>query len=297
MAKIAIFTERYTIRKSVELTALSNFRLAAFETGHQLDFIFRNEIQLLDYYDGVFIRALTDPLNASYVVARLAQMKGKRILDDPKSIRICCDKVNMYSHLMRNQVPIPETCFLNANEVTKENAIELFESFGVPLVLKAPNSCFSSHVDKVSTPEDFIKIGKKFMRRADRIIVQQYMPSTFDWRVITLNNKIIAIVKYIMPSNCWRIHDKDEDGKAIACDVVGVKKEDVNPRLLQVALMASRSIGEGLYGVDIKEVDDEFFVIEVNDNPNIDAGLEDQYSPNIYKWIIQYLAGEDFEGL
>jgi glutathione synthase/RimK-type ligase-like ATP-grasp enzyme len=37
---------------------------------------------------------------------------------------------------------------------------------------------------------------------------------------------------------------------------------------------------------------DGYFVIEVNDNPNIDAGQEDQYSPEIYKQIIQYLAGE-----
>ena len=31
MARLAIFTERYTIRSAVELTALTNFRLAAFE--------------------------------------------------------------------------------------------------------------------------------------------------------------------------------------------------------------------------------------------------------------------------
>ena len=35
-------------------------------------------------------------------------------------------------------------------------------------------------------------------------------------------------------------------------------------------------IGRGLYGVDIKEVEDRCYMIEVNDNPNIDAGNEDQ---------------------
>ncbi|MBU4484860.1 RimK family alpha-L-glutamate ligase [bacterium] len=297
MAKIAIFTERYTIRRSMELTALSNFRLAAFELGHQLDFLFRNEIKFLDMYDGVFIRALTDPLNASYVVARLAQMKGKRVLDDPRSIRICCDKINMYAHLMKKKVSMPETCFLNVNEVTIENATELFESYGMPLVLKAPNSSFSAYVNKANTPDEFVKIGKKFLRRADRIVVQQYIPSKFDWRIITLDGKVLAIAKYIMPENCWRIHDKDEDGKSIECDVVGVKKENVHPNLIKTALSAASAIGSGLYGVDVKEVDDEYYVIEVNDNPNIDAGMEDQTSPNIYKWIVQYLAGEDFEGL
>ncbi|HEX7021871.1 MAG TPA: hypothetical protein VF171_03370, partial [Trueperaceae bacterium] len=104
MAKIAIFTERYTIRSAVELTALTNYRLAAFELGHQLDFLFKSELKYLGNYDAIFIRALTDPLNASYIVARLAEMRGMRVLDTSESIRICCDKVNMYARLMARGV-------------------------------------------------------------------------------------------------------------------------------------------------------------------------------------------------
>lgn len=106
MARLAIFTERYTIRSSVELTALTEFRLAAFERGHELDFLFKNELKYLRNYDGILIRALTDPLNASYVVARTAEMLGKRVLDHSDAIRICCDKVNMYARLMRSLVSL-----------------------------------------------------------------------------------------------------------------------------------------------------------------------------------------------
>jgi glutathione synthase/RimK-type ligase-like ATP-grasp enzyme len=38
---------------------------------------------------------------------------------------------------------------------------------------------------------------------------------------------------------------------------------------------AANLIGDGLYGVDLKQVGRECYVIEVNDNPNIDAGTED----------------------
>ena len=38
---------------------------------------------------------------------------------------------------------------------------------------------------------------------------------------------------------------------------------------------AASVIGVGLYGVDLKQVGDRCYVIEVNDNPNIDAGNED----------------------
>ena len=46
-------------------------------------------------------------------------------------------------------------------------------------------------------------------------------------------------------------------------------------KAVAVALKAANLIGDGLYGVDVKEVNGDFYVIEVNDNPNLDAGIED----------------------
>lgn len=289
MAKIAIFTERYTIRSSVELTALTNFRLAAFELGHTLDFLFKSELKFLGNYDAVLIRALTDPLNTSYIVARLAEMYGMRVLDQSESIRICCDKVNMYARLMAAGVPMPETRFLDANEVSEDNARELFDALGMPLVLKAPNSSFSAYVDKASTPQDFVKVGKRFLRRSDRLVVQQYMPSDFDWRVITLGGEVLAVLKYLFAQDKWKLMDRGGEGEWAR--TVGVAIEAARPELLTTALQAANAVGASLYGVDLKEVGGDFYVIEVNDNPTIDAGGEDQANPEIYRRIIEYLAG------
>jgi len=282
MARLAIFTERYTIRRSVELTALTNFRIAAGKRGHDCDFLFRSEIMSIPRYDGLLIRALTDPLNTSYVAARLAQVSGLRVIDEPDSILVCCDKVNMYQHLMRAGVAMPDTCFLADDQVTPEQAHELFESYGTPLVLKAPNSSFSAYVEKVHDAASFVKVGKRFLRRADRLVVQQYLPSAFDWRVTILDGKVLSVVKYVMAEGAWRIHDRDEDGNQNLCSVEGVQ--------------AGNAIGRSLYGVDIKEFDDGFMVIEVNDNPNIDAGNEDQNNPEVYRNIVRHLAGEEWEG-
>jgi glutathione synthase/RimK-type ligase-like ATP-grasp enzyme len=46
--------------------------------------------------------------------------------------------------------------------------------------------------------------------------------------------------------------------------------------VVRAALRAARPIGNGLYGVDIKQARGQCYVIEVNDNPNIDAGVEDK---------------------
>jgi glutathione synthase/RimK-type ligase-like ATP-grasp enzyme len=38
---------------------------------------------------------------------------------------------------------------------------------------------------------------------------------------------------------------------------------------------AANLIGDGLYGVDLKQAGQQCYVMEVNDNPNLDAGNED----------------------
>jgi glutathione synthase/RimK-type ligase-like ATP-grasp enzyme len=50
---------------------------------------------------------------------------------------------------------------------------------------------------------------------------------------------------------------------------------DAPPGAVDLAVRAANLIGRGLYGVDIKEAQGRFVVMEVNDNPSIEAGYED----------------------
>jgi glutathione synthase/RimK-type ligase-like ATP-grasp enzyme len=69
-----------------------------------------------------------------------------------------------------------------------------------------------------------------------------------------------------------------------------MKRENAPVRLKEVALKACGIIGHGLYGVDIKEANGEYVVVEVNDNPSIYAGYEDLRNTDLYGKIISYLA-------
>jgi glutathione synthase/RimK-type ligase-like ATP-grasp enzyme len=287
VARLAIYTERSTIRSSVELTALSNFRAAAFELGHEADFLFKNELKYLRGYDAVLIRALTDPLNTSYVVARWAELNGIPVLDTAESIRVCCDKVAMYRRLERAGVPFPVTRFLSEDDLNEVNAAALLEELGSPLVLKAPNSSFSAYVDKVANPASFVQVARRFLRRADRVVVQQYLPSAFDWRVITLHGRVLAVLQYRFAPTTWRTMDRAADGSPT--EVRCVPREEAPAALVRTALAASAAIDDSLHGVDLKELDDGYAVIEVNDNPTIAAGEEDQANPEIYGEIVRYL--------
>jgi len=292
MARIGVYIERYTVGRSEEMEALMRLGWEARQLGHRMEFIFRPDMFKIAEFDALFIRALTDPLNSSYVASRTAQLHGLRVIDDPDSIIICCDKINMYRHLMNAGVPMPETVFLAKQDISPEKGEELLASLGSPLVLKAPNSSFSLYVERVSTPRDFARVGKRYLRRSDRVLAQRYVPSEFDWRVGILAGEVLYVCQYQIPKRRWKILSYTESGRVIAGPVKAFEIGQVDPRLLDTARRAAAAIGNGLYGIDLKQRGDDFTVIEVNDNPTIAEGEEDKAAPDVYKRLVRYLAGE-----
>ena len=58
--------------------------------------------------------------------------------------------------------------------------------------------------------------------------------------------------------------------------------------VLDAAIKACSIIGKSLYGVDIKQANGKVYVIEVNDNPSIEAKVEDLYlGKELYMIIMQ----------
>jgi glutathione synthase/RimK-type ligase-like ATP-grasp enzyme len=292
MAHIGVFIERYTVTHSEEMGSLMRLGQVAQRLGHRLDVLFRPDMYKIPQYQALFIRTLTDPLNSTYIASRLAQLHGLRVIDDPDSIMICCDKVHMYRYLLRHGVAMPETLFLQESDLTQEVGAELLDKMGSPLVLKAPNSSFSLYVERVSKPRDFVRVARRFQRRADRVVVQQFVRSDFDWRVGVLAGEVLYVCQYSIPKKHWKILTYTETGRVVSGRVRGYDIAHVDPKLLQTAVEAASAIGNGLYGVDLKQVGGDFVVIEVNDNPTIAEGEEDQKSPRIYERLIRYLVGE-----
>jgi glutathione synthase/RimK-type ligase-like ATP-grasp enzyme len=289
MGQLGIYVERYTISSADEMTALMRLSQVARKFGHRADFLFRPDMYKIPEYDAIFIRALTDPLNSAYVAARTAEIHGIRVLDDPDSIRICCDKVNMYQHLIQNRVPIPETRIINRSDLGPLLAQQLLNDLGSPIVIKAPNSSFSKYVERASTVEEFLSIAQRFLRRADRIVAQQFIKSAFDWRVGVLAGEPLYVCQYIIPKKRWKILTHTPDGRTIIGPVKGIPLEKAPDGLIDCAVKAANAIGSGLYGVDLKQTDTGYLVIEVNDNPTINAGDEDQANGELYERLIHFL--------
>ena len=290
MTRIACFVEKYNFTYSDEAEALQCFKQTAEQMGHEFNFMFRSGLSEIPKYDAVFIRATTDPLYTAYVVSRTAWVLGLRVVDDPESIRICANKIHQYRLFEKYDVPHIPTLFLNKEEFHHRQIEEIFELFGKPVVIKAPYTSFSKYVEKVSCETSFREVAKRFFRRSDYIVVQKFMPSRFDWRVGVLNGEVLYVCKYMMPKGKWK-HGVKRRGKPsfIWGRTVTLKRDNAPQRLKETALKACSVIGKGLYGVDIKEVNGDYVVVEVNDNPSIYRGQEDLRDKDIYEKIIRFL--------
>ncbi len=291
MSRIACFVEKYNFTDPREEAALQNFKQAAEKSGSQFSFLFRENIKDIPNYDAVLIRATTDPLFTSYIVSKTAYEYGLRVIDDPESIKICANKIHQYALFEKYDVPRIPTIFLSKHELHHKKINEVFKTLGKPVVIKAPYTSFSRYVEKAACETSFREIAKRFFKKSDVLAIQKFTPTAFDWRVGVLGNDILYVCKYMIPKGKWK-HGAKLRGKptVIWGRTESLQKKDMPPKLREVALKACSVVGKGLYGVDIKEVNGEYVVVEVNDNPSIYAGYEDSMDQDIYQRIISYLS-------
>lgn len=287
MANLGIFVNRQTVSNAEQLSALLRCRDAAEELGHEADFIFPTEIKRVLKSDGLFIRHNTDPMNMAFVAAKMASLHNIPVIDDPNSIRICADKVNMYYHLQKSDVPIPRTEFLSKKDLTADTGKMLFDRWGTPLVLKEPGTSFSARVEKAKDVAEFLKTGRRFIKMSDWIVAQEFINSRYDWRIGVLDGQLLYACKYIIPPDTFKIQ-ASVNGHLVYCQTESVPTEKIPAAVLETGLKAARSIGNGLYGVDLKECEEKVYVIEVNDNPSLESG-EDTCYPDIYERIVTKL--------
>ncbi|HEY5673209.1 MAG TPA: RimK family protein [Malonomonas sp.] len=263
--------------------ALKNFARAAEQVGFVAEFIGREDFGRLSQFDALFIRETTRVNHHTYRFARRAAAEGLVVVDDPDSMLKCTNKVFLAELLQRHQIAVPKTLIAH-----RGNQGQILEAIGLPCILKQPDSSFSQGVVKVETRSQFKEEIGKLLQKSDLVIAQEFMPTPFDWRIGIFDRKLLFACKYYMASKHWQILKRADGGKLIEGNVETFPVEDVPLAVCRTALKAANLIGDGLYGVDLKQIGKKIYVIEINDNPNIDAGLEDKIlKDNLYLEMMQ----------
>jgi glutathione synthase/RimK-type ligase-like ATP-grasp enzyme len=263
---------------------LRRFVKAAQEAGIRAELIRRSDAADIGEFDALFIRETTYVNGPTYRLARRAATDGLIVIDDPISILRCSNKVFLAELFTRHGIPHPKTF------VAHEDSIgEIAAAVGLPCVLKRPDSAFSRGVTKAENEAELREKALLFLKDSELVVAQSFTASQFDWRIGVLDGHALFACRYHMARGHWQIVSTGSGGHRRYGKVETVSIEDVSPELVSTAVRAANAIGDGLYGVDLKEIDGKFLVIEVNDNPNIDVGYEDAVlGDDLYRRIMQW---------
>lgn len=267
--------------------ALKSFIKAGNELGLDVDLIDKNDFARLLEYDALFIRETTAIDHHTYRFAKRAESEGLVVLDDPDSILKCANKVFLADLLSTHTIPTPKTRLIMRDKPLDFDELE--RDFGFPLVLKIPHGSFSRGVVKAHGRSDLENHCHELFRESAILLVQEYVATDYDWRIGFLNNRPIYACKYFMARGHWQIYNHSSDkakGKSGGFETLAV--HDVPKDIIKTAARAVKLIGDGFYGVDMKRLDNRNVIIEINDNPSIDSGVEDDYlGEDLYRLIME----------
>jgi glutathione synthase/RimK-type ligase-like ATP-grasp enzyme len=250
--------------------------------------ITKRQLAELAEFDGLFIRETTSIDNHTYRFARRAWQEGMPVIDDPISMIRCTNKVFLMELLGQNQVQTPPTVIL-AEDTDLAKAMD---ELGLPLVVKIPDGSFSRGVHKVDKPEEFKRIADELFEETDLLLAQKFLPTEFDWRVGILAGEPLFVCQYRMARGHWQVVKYRPDGSSREGGFRAFELDQAPREVIDVAVRAARPIGEGFYGVDLKQTDNGIIVMEVNDNPNLEHGIEDAVGKDeiwmrLLRWFVE----------
>jgi glutathione synthase/RimK-type ligase-like ATP-grasp enzyme len=267
--------------------AIKKFIKIGRELGIEIELITQQHYVRLPEFDGLFIRETTNIDHHTYRFAKKAEAEGLVVIDDPTSMLRCTNKVYLADLFRTHRVPTPKTWLLHKGNAAHLDRVEA--EAGFPVVIKIPDGSFSRGIVKVHDRRELECKVEELFQKSALLLAQEFLYTDFDWRIGVFNNKALYACRYYMVKNHWQIY-KHGESRTDSGNFSTLPTFEVPKAVLDAALKATLPIGDGLYGVDVKEKDGKGYVIEVNDNPNIDSGIEDKYlGDELYRLIMAEL--------
>ncbi|WP_150805967.1 RimK family protein [Pseudomonas fluorescens] len=266
--------------------ALASFIRVGKGLGIDVELIEKKDYSRIAEYDALLIRETTSVDNHTYRFAKKAESEGLVVMDDPTSILRCTNKVYLTDLLKSHQLGMPATEILYKER--PEDFERVGERLGFPLVLKIPDGCFSRGVIKVESQQALLEATSELFEHSVLLLAQEFFYTEYDWRIGVLNRKPIFACQYFMSKGHWQIYNHKAKGQDINGECRTLAVHEAPRAVVELAVKTANLIGDGLYGVDLKQSGDKVVVIEVNDNPNLDAGIEDAYlQDDLYSLVLE----------
>lgn len=254
--------------------AIQKFIKAADEIGFNSELINVNDFGKIRKFDALFIRETTRINHHTFSFAVKAQQEGLVVIDSPDAILKCNNRIWLARMLMQQQALSHRLSIIE-----KSNLEEEIEKFGYPLIIRNPVRLLEDdRPEIIEGVADLDKVANK----PDIVIAEEVVYPDAAWRVGIFNQDIMFAGKYYVESNMFPYQ--------ISSIYEPWKVDEIPVEVTVAAFKVSDILGPGLYALDIFEKKNKIYIMDIFDNPDINAGKEDQIQPNnMYMNIIRHI--------
>jgi len=280
--KLAILYDKKDKFSPSNPEAIDKFYESAIKHRIYPTIISKNDIMMLRNFDGLFIRDTTHPAHYTYKFSLQGALYGLKVIDSYKAIRRGSNKMWQIAHFEKHGIKHPKSWLLMFNDY-----IGLSRKIYYPVVIKIPDMCCSKGVFLANNQSELLRICLQISKFP--LIAQEFIKTDFDWRIGVFQKQILFACKYHMVPDGWTIITYDNKGNYKEGKHEAVQLHSVPLNVIATVEKCYPMLDEGLYGLDIKETPEGCYVIEINDNCNIDAEVEDSMEGDkIYDKIISF---------
>ena len=240
--------------------------------GVEVEPITKKDLARLAEFDALFIRETTSIRNHTYHFARRAMMEGMPVIDDPISMIRCTNKVYLWERLTHAGLPVPETIVIQE----PADAVRAADTLGFPG--RREDSRRLVQPRRAQGRDDGgAESDRRGVLQGDRPPARAALrPDAV--RLARRRARRPAALRLPVRDGQEALADRPPPRRTARPIEGGFRTfpiDKVPPEVLDAGVRAASLIGDGLYGVDLKETPDGVFIIEINDNPNLEHGVED----------------------
>lgn len=219
----------------------------------------------------------------SWLIAEILESYGSFVLNRPKTISICMNKILTTLKLASEGIPIPKTVV----SFSPESAFNAKDTIGFPLVIKPAVGSRGKMVSLArdcSSFKSIIELREMLSNPLDHVYyIQEYVNRPpRDIRAIVVGQEIVACVYRYSPPGDWRTNV-----------AIGGKTEPVklSPELEETILKTADIVGLGVLGIDLMESNNGYVVHEVNSSVEF-RGAQSVTDAKISDKIVNYFVKE-----
>jgi ribosomal protein S6--L-glutamate ligase len=238
----------------------------------------RYQGELLTGFDAVIPRIAASHTFYGLAVLRQFEMMGVFPLNESVAIGRSRDKLRSLQLLARDGIGLPATAFTNDAGRTDE-IIKIVG--GAPVVVKLLEGTQGIGVVLGETHKSAKSVIEAFHGAEIAILVQEYVKeaSGRDLRVFVVGGKVVAAMQRTGAPGEFR-SNLHRGGHA--------ESVKISPEERKTAILAAKSMGLNVCGVDLLRADQGPVVMEVNSSPGLE-GIEQSTKVDVASKIVEFL--------